>query len=354
MSEFRLRIKLLLKDRVAGICYLAAAVVMLFVLAGLNLVADEQSRVPIGLVCEDDSALAQDLCDRLRANEALRCYELDQETLEHYLRDGYINSILIIPRNYSDKVTAGSNDKLVTIVSVEDDKTSVILGDIIAGCMIREVCINKTYLRYKSLKGSTSTMQELTDWVERIESDPDFSYGFDVVYRQVGDTAPDAGEITNAMLYRQAIACLLAMLMALIVFCSCNGIASEHGNSMTLRRRLLPGNKAVTVLREACALFCYTLPVGIAAAFMLARGSGIKAILMILALNVCFIFVCVLFFYICSQISGGIFAYQLIGTFSVIACGVMGFIYAFGGLMGVDMFGMSPFALYIKNFIELI
>ena len=66
MSRFRLRLKILLKDRTACICYGISVIVMLCLLIGLNSASEEKSAVPIGLVVEDESREAEYLRERIK------------------------------------------------------------------------------------------------------------------------------------------------------------------------------------------------------------------------------------------------------------------------------------------------
>ena len=55
MSRFVLRLKICLKDRTAGICYLISAIVMLALLLSLDSAGEERSAIPVGVVVNDDS-----------------------------------------------------------------------------------------------------------------------------------------------------------------------------------------------------------------------------------------------------------------------------------------------------------
>ena len=50
MSRFILRLKICLKDRTAGICYLISSIVVLALLLGLESAGEERSSIPVGLV----------------------------------------------------------------------------------------------------------------------------------------------------------------------------------------------------------------------------------------------------------------------------------------------------------------
>ena len=72
MGAFVLRLKLLLTDRIATVCYALCVIVMLSVFFNMNLHASDNSRVPMGLLCESESPVAVRLRDRLLGSDALR------------------------------------------------------------------------------------------------------------------------------------------------------------------------------------------------------------------------------------------------------------------------------------------
>ena len=59
-------------------------------------------------------------------------------------------------------------------------------------------------------------------------------------------------------------------------------------------------------------------------------------------------------FYVFAILCRNIFAYQLIGTVSVMVFGAMGFISAFRGLIGDSSLSNTPIAMYIDLFINAI
>lgn len=354
MREFRLRIKLMLSDRVAGFCYIAAVVVMLVVLSGLNLVAEERSTIPIGLICNDDTPEAKDLCERIRANETFLCYDEDYDTLIGYMLDGYVNSIIVIPEGYGATLRRGRVEELVSITSVEDDRISVLVSDIVAGCMMHSICVNKTFNRYAKLGEAIYTRDGMAERISELEKDPGFTYSFDVSFVDTGSETYRETEITNGMLYRQAIACMLAMLMALVIFCSCNGIAAERSTLIRARRRSLPIGRLMPAVREICAVWVYSVPVALISAGAMGYGRGCEPTVRLAIVNLIFTAAFAIFYYLCSVLVRGIFMYQLIGACTVIVFGGLGFVYVLSGLLGAELMAETPFAVYIQAFMNII
>ena len=359
MSEYKLRLKLLLKDRTAGICYIVASVVILIVILGLIIHAEERSSLPIGLVLEDHSDKAAELAERIRTTEALYVYENDLGSLYDMLLDGYINCIFVVKKGYGDSLTDGDPIEVLSIYAAEDDKISTVISDIVAGCMMYEVCLDKAYKRYQGLEAPSEdyvkmTYAEYAGYVKKMAEDDTFRFVFDATYVDAGTGKISTSDITNGMIYRQMIAGMLAMLMMLVAFCSFNSVVSEYENGIRSRLRTIAGSPLIRSIREIAAAATYCLPAAILISAMLIKQTGVAASLWIFLLDLAFILFFCIMFYVFTILCRNVFAYQLLGTVSVTVLGAMGFISAFRGLIGDDLFINTPVAVYIDMFIKAI
>ena len=183
MNRFVLRLKILLKDRTADICFIICTGVMLCLLIGLKSVSEERSAVPIGLVVEDDSPEALELAENIKKTVSVYVSEGTREELEERLLDGYLNCIFIIDKGYGERIRNAETEDLVTIISGDDDRMSVIIGDIIAGHMLYDVCLNKGFRLYSSLpKEDKLDWYEYRNYVLQLKEDPTFAFTFNVTY----------------------------------------------------------------------------------------------------------------------------------------------------------------------------
>ncbi len=359
MNDYLLRLKLLLRDRTAGICYIVASVVILVVILGLNIHAEERSSLPVGLVNEDKSEKAEELAGKIRTSESLYVYEDAFDPLYDMLLDGYINCIFFIKEGYEESVSAGDPAEVVSIYAAEDDKISAVISDIVAGCMMYEVCLDKAYKRYLNLEPPTvgyvkMTYGEYAEYVRKIAEDDTFRFAFDVTYVDAGTGRINSSDITNGMIYRQMIAGMLAMLMMLVSFCAINCIVSEYENGIRSRLRTVSRSRIPVIAQEITAVATYCLPVLILISVMLMQQTGTSAAARILMLDLAFILFCCIMFYVFAILSRNVFAYQLLGTVTITVLGVMGFISAFRGLIGESMMSSTPVAVYIDLFIKAI
>lgn len=357
MNDYKLRLKLLLKDRTAGICYIVSLVVILIVILGLNIHAEERSSLPIGLVLEDKSEKASELAGRIRETEALYVYENELDPLYDMLLDGYINCIFVIKEGFQEAIADGDAIEVLGIYAAEDDKISTVISDIVAGCMMYEVCLDKAYKRYSGLEKADPdhvkmTYPEYAEYVRKMAEDDTFRFAFDVTYADAGTGKISTADITNGMIYRQMIAGMLAMLMMLVSFCSFNSVVAEYENGIRTRLKTVAGSRLLRSVKEIAAVATYCLPVVLLISVMLLDQAGFKACVRILLLDLAFILFFCIMFYIFTVLCRNVFAYQLLGTVTVTVLGALGFISAFRGLIGENLFFNTPIAFYIDLFIK--
>ncbi len=357
MSEYLLRLKLLLRDKTALICYGLAVAVIVSVILGLNMHSEERSSLPIGLINEDNSPESENLRKEILKSKALYVYEGSRDYLQSLFLDGYINSLFIIKEGYGDNVKLGNTAELISIYSAEDDKISTVVGDIIAGCMLFEICIDKTYNRYMALNKLDGieklTYSEYCEYVEELSGDDSFAFSFDVSYIDAGTGATSAHDVTNGMVYRQMIAGMLAMLIMLIAFCSCNAIAGEYESGVRRRLFTIGRNVFLAGFREISAVATFMLPMIILMSVLFLKCMTGTEVIKLLCLNICFMLFGTLLFYILVRLSKNVFMYQFVSSFVVIGFGILGFISVFEGLLGSEIFGATPIAYYIELFIGI-
>ena len=357
MGSFTLRLKLLLSDRIATVCYALCAVVMLSVFFNMNLHASDNSKVPMGLLCESDSLVAVRLRDRLLGSDALRVTEGTMDELEELLMDGYIGSIFVIGDDYEEKLREGVREDLIKVISPSDDTSSIIVQDIVAGYMMYDVCFFRTYDEYRTLPGNGTdilTEEEYAAFVAEVAEDPDYGFDFDIRYVDIENPDKSDISVTTAMIYRQIIAGLIGMLLLVLVVCGCNGFALEHVQSISMRRRTTGGNLYAAYVLEMLAVLVYLTPAVLLSSLIMIKESGPAGAVVIFLLGEA---LCALFILICfalTRVVGSASSYQLVGTVVCLVFGACGFISTFSSLTGTQVLGATPVAVYIKQFADML
>ena len=367
MGCFGIRLKLFLKDRAACICWIACAVILTLVLMQLNLHATERSALPVGLEVKSDGLLAQKAAKSLHECESLFIYEDDHEALSDLLTDGYIYCIISIEEDFDSKIAQGKSDGIMTLYSAKDDKVATVVGDIAAGCCMDAVCMYKAYNKYAGLSagndglsglgqlfgigpgsglGDTAqtigSIGEYSEMLAAMEESGEYDYDFDFKYIDTGAARDTSGrEMTNGLIYKQVITGLMGLMIMLSAFCSCSIITREYESGIRTRIRISAQNALRTGAGEVAALFVCTAPLALV---VLIFDINIPMI----AVNLVLIFASVLMFYLLANVLRNIFAYQLTGSFVLIALGICGFVSIFEGLAGSRVFSSTPMGIYIR------
>ena len=343
MSRFLLRIKILLRDRTACICYAISVTVMFCLLLGLSSASEERSAVPVGLIVEDESEEALNLREQIMNTPSMYVIEGSEAELKEQLLNGYINCIFIVNEGYGERVRLADDDELVTIISGTDDRMSVVLGDIVGGHMLYDICMNKAYRAYRSLGNEgTLSREEYNKYVMSLRDDPSFAFSFEMTYENPDTQKIDESEITNGMIYKQMIAGMLAMLLCLMAFVSCNCFCLEYENGVAYRLRELPGSRIPSFLMDFFGIFVYTIPLSIVAGILAKDIKGTLYSMVYLAI------MCL----VCVLLSKGVRkteVYQLVGAVLVVSLGILGFVSVFSGIIGGPEFlKYTPNAIYIN------
>ena len=357
MGSFTLRLKLLLSDRIATVCYALCVVVMLSVFFNMNLHASDNSKVPMGLLCESDSPVALRLRDRLLGSDALRVTEGTMDELEELLMDGYIGSIFVIGDDYEEKLREGVREDLIKVISPSDDTSSIIVQDIVAGYMMYDVCFFRTYDEYRTLPGNGTdilTEEEYAAFVAEVAEDPDYGFDFDIRYVDIENPDKSDISVTTAMIYRQIIAGLIGMLLLVLVVCGCNGFALEHGQSISMRRRTTGGNLYAAYALEMLAVLVYLTPAVLLSSLIMIKESGPAGAVVIFLLGEALCALFILFCFALTRVVGSASSYQLVGTVVCLVFGACGFISTFSSLTGTEVLGATPVAVYIKQFADML
>ncbi len=355
MNSYLLRIKLFWRDRTACICMILCAAVMLIVLTGLNIHAGTGSALPVGLITHagadgTEHYIGNSIAQALRSNEALNVHEGTESELKELLADGYIYCIIEFDPEIDRLIENGEYKGIMTMHSAKDSPVATIIGDIAAGCAMDEICMHKAYNKYSSLSEAADdhiAQAEYRRLLDSMRNEGGYEFVFDTDYVDTGKQI--AKEVTNALIYRQVIAGLTAMLLMLAAFCACGPVSVEYASGIRNRLKISSTSDLKLFIQEACGLFTCCAPVAALAGFL--SGAGLRSALLMTALNLALLAAAVAMYYILSAVTANLFAYQTAGTVLLIILSAAGFISIFEGLAGKQVLAHTPIAAYIRQYI---
>lgn len=82
------------------------------IIIAINAIQDE-TKVPVGIVLEEDTLLAEDLYESIKTNPLIRIHELDEPKAIDQLNKHELDSVFIIKKGYEDKINRGSRTRLI-------------------------------------------------------------------------------------------------------------------------------------------------------------------------------------------------------------------------------------------------
>jgi len=213
-----LSLKMLWKGKQTLILLVASLLLLTSMLLSLDSVKEEKSKIAIGMVDKEESDLSKHI---IRAMEKKDLYDVltgeERELLEQ-LNEGTLSAVCVLKESFSEEIFQGKTKNLVTIYEREDS-TALLLGDILAGVMMEEICLSKGYrtlLDYEKQTGKeqTQSLEEYRSFVNAVAADLGTDFFFEVEY--VAGTGVVAEQPSQSVVYEQAIFAVFALMAGIL------------------------------------------------------------------------------------------------------------------------------------------
>lgn len=218
MTICKMRMKLILRDTTTRISLVFSLLIFILIFHILSESAEEYSAIPVGLVDYDKTTESFNLVKGLSQSPSLRIIEDEEKLLHKLLLDEKINALFIIEEGYEENIKKGNPNKLIKVYYISDNKSALILSDIIAGEMIYPISLYKTMDYYKHIpyNGIKHGLEEYKAYIENLKGSDDFDFAFNISFENPEGTFIKESPISNALLYNQLIFGILGILFALI------------------------------------------------------------------------------------------------------------------------------------------
>ncbi|MDD5935880.1 MAG: ABC transporter permease [Clostridiales bacterium] len=369
-AQIKLSLKLLVRDRITMFVFFFSCFCFFFICSTLNFSAEDQSKLPIGLanldcVEEEGISLATDgskqLVDRILSSNSFRVMQGSVDNLKVSLRNGEINCIFVINKGYEQSLKRGYTKGIITLYKSSGNKTASMLADVFAGEMIDQICVEKSYLAYKKL--DFTDMKELNEeeykqYVEKMKADDEFEFVFDVKLYDPETTNSSYEKLGNAVLYREIVAGIFAMLLSFVILFSFTYVCMEKEQGILLRKRLTLlsrlsceiGNlvSVLTTTFLLCLIFVFCI------CYYAKVFNGFGALLW---LSIRYTIVVSLIFMVLARIAKSVVSYQLIGAIVILILGMLGFCTLVDGIAFKNLLNLlenTPNGWFIQKFVDII
>jgi len=241
-----LHVRLLLKKYSTWLLLCISFLILGTMLLYMEDAKDEKSRIAIGICDKDQSEMSKMITGELAKLELYLATEGTEQELTTLLREGKLSAVCVIKKGFETSVLEGKTDKLIALYETENGG-ALLLPDILAGVMMRDVCVAKSYelLREymkKTGREFTLTREEYREYLAKTMKESGVAFTFDVTYLM-----PESGEEQSAplqsLIYQQAVFAVFALLAGMVSIYSvlpfwdvCHGKINSRVKTLPVKR----------------------------------------------------------------------------------------------------------------------
>ena len=318
-------LKLLLAGRRMAFLLLSGLGILIFMLMSMEDVKLEKSKISVGIADQSNTELSAMVIRTMQQKDLYEIVLGKEEELLEYLKKGELSAVCVFKRSFADNLIKGKTKNLVTLYETEDS-SALLLGDVLAGTMMQEICTAKGYqmlLEYQKSSGreKSISLEEYREYVNAVLEEGGTAFSFEVTY--VASNTEEAEKPSQSILYQQAIYAVFALMLGLVsVYAVLPFRQMKHGG-MAKRIKTLPLYGSSVYAGSAAAGFLVTFAFGASFLICLYQKNPME-ISEILSLLVCtMVYICVI---VCLML----FAAYIIKNHTVYQMGVLAMILLFG------------------------
>lgn len=370
LTQIGLSLKLLARDKITMFVYLASCICFFFLCATLNFSAEDQSKLPIGLanldVIEVDGEVvatkqSEELINNILNSTSFRITQGSVESLKTSLKNGEINCIFVINKGFKDSLETGYTNGIITIYKSKGNETASMLADVFAGEMIDQICVSKSYLTYRKLDFTDYKQlseAEYKQYVETMKSSDEFVFAFDVQLYDTNALDTSYEKLGNAVLYREIVAGIFAMLLSFVILFSFTYVCMEKEQGILARKRLTLLNRLASDAGIVISVLITTALLSLIFVFCICYYADVFSVFLpLLWLAIRYAILMSAFFMILARVTKGVVGYQLFGAILILVLGMLGFCTLVDGIAFKDFLMLlenTPNGWFIQKFVDII
>ena len=354
-----LSLKMLLKGKQTVLLLIGSLALLTAMLLSMDSVKEEKSRIAIGIADKDESELSASVIAGMQQKDLYEVFVGEEEELLLRLKTGELSAVCVIKKNFSKNILKGKTNRLVTVYETTD-RQAFLLGDIMAGVMMQEICTAKSYqtlLSYEKKAGIVGTMsyEEYREYVKDVLSEGGMEFSFEVEY--VVATGENIGKPSQAVVYEQAIFAIFALMTGLISIYTVLPFKEMIHGTVADRVKTLPVHKSALYIGSAVAGLI--LPMLLGSLFLICLSLRYEMIFtQIISLLVCTgVYICVI---VCMMLVAALgiknqTVYQMGMLAMILVFGCFGLISLVDGLLVPEGTAIwAPNAWYVREVTELL
>lgn len=352
-------LRLLLYGKQTLLLLAAGMVLLVAMLVCMDEVKEEKSKIAIGLADEEQSALSKEIVNGMKQIDLYEVTTGTEKELVNLLKQGALSAVCVINEDFSEAIAEGDAEQLVTIYETGDG-SAMLVGDILAGVMMQEVCTSKSYqmlLKYekKARREEVPSMEEYRAYVEKVLDEGGSEFAFEVTY--LSSESEAVKKPSQSLIYEQAIFAVFALMAGLLaVYAVLPFWQLCHGKTAK-KIKTLPVHSSALYVGSAAGAF--VLPAVFGGLFLLYYGMrnpmDFSQILSLLICTVVYICVIVCMMLLAAYGIKSQTVYQMGMLAMILIFGILGLVsLADGLLLPEGTVTWVPNGWYVRRMTELI
>lgn len=320
---------------------------------------EEKSKLYVGIANEDTGAFSESVIAGMRQKELYEIVTGEEGELLEKLKQGELSAVCVISEAFSERISKGDTEKLVMIYETKE-KSAPLLGDILAGVMMQEICTMKSYqtlvaYQEKAGRGYTLSQEEYREYVEKMLKEGGTEISFDIQYWK-GD-GKTAEKPSQSAVYEQAVFSVFALMTGCIAMYSVLPFWQTCHGKLAQRLKTLPLRRGTIYAGSALAGFVLPMLFGILflGGYILRNQLEFLQIILLLVCTAHYICVIVCMMLLAAAGIKNQTVYQMGILAMILVFGVFGLVSIVDGLLVPEGTGYwIPNAWYVRKITEVI
>ena len=333
----RYSLKLLLAGKRMIFLLVSGLVILIAMLMSMEEVKEEKSKISVGIADQSNTELSSMIIEAMQQKDLYGIILGSEDELVEKLKCGEVSAVCVFKRNFADNIIKGKTKNLVTMYETNDNR-ALLLGDVLAGTMMQEICTAKGYqtlLKYQKKAGNEEmlSVEEYREYVNNVLTEEGTKFSFEITY--VNPKKEEVEKPSQSIVYQQAIYAVFALMLGLVsIYAVLPFRQMKHGR-LAERIKTLPFYGISMYAGSALAALLVTFAFG--ASFLIClywkNKMEISEIISLLICTMVYICVIVCLMLFATYIIKNHTVYQMGMLAMILLFGVFGFISVADGLL---------------------
>lgn len=330
-------LKQLFSGKKTVILLVSGLVLLIAMLMGMEEAKEEKSKIPVGIADQSNTELSAMVTGAMQQKDLYDIVLGTEAELVERLKNGELAAVCVMKKSFATNLAKGKTKNLVTLYETKEG-SALLLGDVLAGTMMQEICTAKGYqmlLKYQKKAGMEETLsaEEYKEYVNQVLAEGGTEFSFEVTY--VTANNEETKKPSQSVLYRQAIYAVFALMTGLLSIYAVLPFRQMRHGRLADRLKTLPVHQSAVYTGSALAGLFMPLVFGVLflACLYYKNRMEFYEIISLLVCTMVYICVIVCMMLLAAYIIKNHTIYQMGMLAMILIFGIFGFISVVDGLL---------------------